>query len=237
MDYKAAKAKLGNRDSIKISYSCKLEPRPDNKIAVKMHATDIITFHPNGKAVVDIGNWFTVTTKARLNDFLPFGRVYSIKGEWFVYYKDAHYPFANGMVFHPSGKITGVAKPKDLEKKKKLRKKVREYASGFIKALEDNRVGDIVGDCWFCSMRGSDKKTWGEAGENKDHILSHMKEKYYVGTLALRAVELFANAPVNHWAIAGKLGLMEDTGSFFDGYAKQNIKKAIVRHVSRQLGL
>mgnify|MGYP003344650536 CR=1 FL=1 len=39
--------------------------------AVRLHATDILTCWPDGTVSVSSGGWKTVTTKARINEFLP----------------------------------------------------------------------------------------------------------------------------------------------------------------------
>lgn len=83
----------------------------DNYIAIRYHNTDIINFYPNGNVSMDIGRWFTVTTKQRLNHYLPHGyRVYSYKGEWFLYEPGMAMPlavFTNGMTIHADGEISG----------------------------------------------------------------------------------------------------------------------------------
>lgn len=56
----------------------------DNTIAVRFHATDIITIYSDDMLVVDNGGWQTVTTLARLNDWLPSGwGIYTHKGTWY----------------------------------------------------------------------------------------------------------------------------------------------------------
>jgi hypothetical protein len=56
----------------------------DGSIAVKFHYTDIITVSTDDTLVVSNGGWHTVTTLARLNDWLPAGwGLYSLKGNWY----------------------------------------------------------------------------------------------------------------------------------------------------------
>jgi hypothetical protein len=56
----------------------------DNTIAVKFHNTDIMTVHQDDTLIVDNGGWQTVTTLARLNDWLPSGwGLYTHKGTWY----------------------------------------------------------------------------------------------------------------------------------------------------------
>ena len=53
------------------------DPSKEN-IIVRLYATDIMTFHPNGSAILDQGGWHTVTTNDRINGVLPFG--YAVSG-------------------------------------------------------------------------------------------------------------------------------------------------------------
>lgn len=41
------------------------------EIAVQLHATDILSFYSNGSIGVNTGGWDTVTTRSRMNDYLP----------------------------------------------------------------------------------------------------------------------------------------------------------------------
>jgi hypothetical protein len=42
-------------------------------IAIRLHDTDVVTLHPDGSITLNTGGWYTVTTKDRLNSYLPFG--------------------------------------------------------------------------------------------------------------------------------------------------------------------
>jgi hypothetical protein len=86
--------------------------RLDNRIAVKLHDTNILIFWPDGRVVLDASHWTTVTTKDRMNAFLEWNTVESFQGAWYVNarfriynathmgyeYVDAKVPFSNGMV-------------------------------------------------------------------------------------------------------------------------------------------
>jgi hypothetical protein len=43
------------------------------RIAVRLHSTDVVSFHPDGTIEVDHGGWFTLTTNECINAFLPAG--------------------------------------------------------------------------------------------------------------------------------------------------------------------
>lgn len=50
------------------TYLIRLSP---STIAVRLHSTNVITYFRSGKIQVDSGGWETVTTKRRINQFLP----------------------------------------------------------------------------------------------------------------------------------------------------------------------
>lgn len=47
-------------------------------IAIRLHETDILRFYSNGDIWVNTGGWHTVTTRSRINEFLP--RPYNVSG-------------------------------------------------------------------------------------------------------------------------------------------------------------
>lgn len=42
-----------------------------DEVAVRFHQTNIVTFYPNGDIVLVNGGWYTPTTSARMNEYLP----------------------------------------------------------------------------------------------------------------------------------------------------------------------
>lgn len=80
-------------------------------IDILYHSTYILSFHSDGDITVDIGRWYTITTKQRLNKYLPdYYGVFSRQGTWFVYYGGRSDPlavFTNGMTIHENGRISG----------------------------------------------------------------------------------------------------------------------------------
>ena len=70
-----------------------------NRIAIRLHNTDIITFD-NNKVIIDSGGWQTHTTKSRLNDYLrSFGYHIEQKNyKWMLVNGDERVPFEDGMI-------------------------------------------------------------------------------------------------------------------------------------------
>lgn len=70
-----------------------------NVIAIRLHDTNIITYQGH-KVTLDSGGWQTMTTKARLNRYLPDGVSISQKNfDWFVHdtRDNTVKPFTDGM--------------------------------------------------------------------------------------------------------------------------------------------
>lgn len=170
--------------------------RSEDEIAVRLHETDVITYHRNGNRTLNSGGWLTVTTKERINGYLGLNglKVASDRGQWFLY----QFPgwekvseFYDGMVVTGEGKVLKpkMPDPKETAKIKALGKRINEYVEGFVKALEKGMPAPGSGDCWFCLFREQNGKTWGDATGNHDHLLQHIEEGYYVPSLALNAVK------------------------------------------------
>ena len=57
----------------------------DEGVAVRLHKTDIVLFKMNGSVVLNSNGWRTITTKKRMNSYLPsWIGVYQLKGKWYV---------------------------------------------------------------------------------------------------------------------------------------------------------
>lgn len=70
---------------------------PDGRRAIRLHDTDILSFKDN-KIVLNSGGWQTMTTKNRLNKYLPSNiSVISKKSVWYVQRDDNIIPFADGL--------------------------------------------------------------------------------------------------------------------------------------------
>src|ERR1700757_3502505 len=116
MNYQEANAKLTGRNQQrrKLANNTYLERREDGRIAVRLHDTNIITYLPNGDVELSAGGrWRTVTTKARMNEYTPYGfSISQRKGQWYVVTHDEKYKWTNlalfedGIVLHIDGTVT-----------------------------------------------------------------------------------------------------------------------------------
>jgi len=199
-------AKLTGRcsQSRKVANNTYLERRPEGDIAVRLHATDVVTFHPDGTATLNSGGWLTVTTKSRINDYLPGGIVLSsIKGRWYLVYSghgeyDAegnwHYvpserravPYSDGVTVDLAsldvigGEAAAEAVKAEDSANEKMRKAVAAYVAkttpeAIVKAFENS-----AGDCLLCNWSGREVEA--------DHLRLHVDEQYVMYSLTRNAV-------------------------------------------------
>lgn len=101
MNYQEASDKLGNKDKRRLRERNTYLLREDNAFGdifyVRYHATNILAFLPDGSVKVNNGGWYTVTTKQRLNEYLPYGyRISQRKGQWFISSPSDEFEFENG---------------------------------------------------------------------------------------------------------------------------------------------
>lgn len=71
----------------------------DGKVqAIRLHDTNIITYHDDGTIELSSGGWRTKTTKERLNAYLPSGWWIEQKNwEWYLHKNDERIEFEDGM--------------------------------------------------------------------------------------------------------------------------------------------
>lgn len=85
--YAEAHALLGSKPSRKLENNTYLVRLVDgsNALAVRLHATNVVTYHPDGRIECQTGGWFTLTTEDRLSKYTPAGlSLWSERGEWFI---------------------------------------------------------------------------------------------------------------------------------------------------------
>lgn len=109
----------GNRmESRKVGRNTHLQRRPGHAIALQVHETDILTYYPDNRVLLNASHWFTSLTKERMNAFLGWNTVSSHNNDWslrvvirlwdeglFEYNKkaifiEASVPFENGIAIN-----------------------------------------------------------------------------------------------------------------------------------------
>jgi len=144
---------------------------------IRLCETDIIIFK-NSHYILNNGGFDSRLTIDRINQNIPHSYIYVNKGIW--YYRDIR--FFNGIkIQNKTGKILNKSKAPKVKnndkKRKKILKQIKTYTDKInkMKTLPD----DSSGDCFYCQM---------DFLNNKDHLLSHLKERYVMKSLIFRAL-------------------------------------------------
>lgn len=239
MNYKEAHEYLAagrNQDDRPIGNNTRLQQRGDGDIAVRLHNTDILLFKPNGDIVLNSGRWKTVTTKARMNENLTGWTVWAERGAWYIgqgYGRGGAVPYADGMVIHADGTISGEGEdPAELQK---LAKRISTYARKYVAAFLAGEVpAPSSADCLYCQFRivGSDNTLGEKVGP--DHLLSHIEENYFVPALLQRALEVFPQSAMAAWGLAE---IWNGSAGNSARIVKGQYVSALRRYLRRECGL
>lgn len=194
-DHRTANAYLGRKDDrpLPSGHHTRLQRRPDGAIAVRLHATDVVTYLPNGTYRLDSGGWRTVTTKARIAEYAPvhIGQkagvwtLYACPG-WMPQWANA-YPYADGIVVDSEGMpVSGMPSARTVAASARttarMTARIRAYVRGYMAAFRAGMPLPGLGDCLYCQMDAN-----GPSGDT-GHLISHMTERYYVPSLAVNAL-------------------------------------------------
>lgn len=165
-----ALALLGNRQSRKLENNTYLVRLDDgsNALAVRLHRTNVVTYHASGAVELNTGGWYTRTTEDRINKYTPASlQIWGEWSEWFIRnrgaadetvkyntgdwaaYEAARWPnagpvygFKNGATLNPDGSITGAAE--DPHASRKLLRAIRNYAAGYVAAFHAGQFSPSI---------------------------------------------------------------------------------------------
>jgi hypothetical protein len=171
----------------------------DGRIVVKYHATDILTFFPNGEVEYQSGGWLTYTTKDRFNRFGAHRTTISQdKGRWYVHAGgwsgEVLTDYYDGMRVRFDGEtVELVTKPRHSGDPDK---KIKAAIDRYVKLYTDEKVAELIaasengplGDCWYCQMVTTEGVPLGEHTGDHSHLLDHVEEKYVQITTIYNAV-------------------------------------------------
>lgn len=238
MTFKELDSKLTGRNTSrrKLANNTYAHRNADGSIAIQLHSTDILTFHPDGRTVVTSGGWQTSTTKARLNDYMPHGLGISQRGG--IWYWSGGEVFQDGATIGARGGITYNGTPANEKGLAALRKRVNAFASLCANAVPLPLPG--AGDCFYCQMvvsEGPDKgKALGDACKDRSHLESHMEEGYAVPSLVYRALKERGCTDFI-LALAFKTQNGEVQSANLSGLAKDHVRRAVRKFMFRRLGM
>src|SRR5690349_11223457 len=108
--------KVGNN-----TYLMRWDGAGEPMIRLKLHDTYIVTWYSDGRVELNSGGWRTVTTKARINEYLEDGYgISQVKGQWYVtrYRSGKHEDvcmFEDGLTIGPDDTVTGGAPIEDAK--------------------------------------------------------------------------------------------------------------------------
>lgn len=177
--------------------STSLERRGANAIAVRYHATDVVTYHRDGPTVLDSGGWRTFTTKERMCEYSP-AIICQVNGIWYVGRSWANEPtclYVDGLKVGANGSPIGGPSPDTTKRLEAAKRKVDRLVSAYIRGFcaHLRTVGHVEqpspGDCFYCVMRTEDGKPLGDKMGGGDHLLSHFEEGYHVPALLVNAIK------------------------------------------------
>jgi hypothetical protein len=146
--------------------------------AIRLHNTDVVTMKDNN-FILNSGGWRTPTTKDRINKYSP-ASVWQTNGQWFV----SGSLFYDGITINKEGKVISKVMQSDENKVNKMKKRIAKYCN-FIN--KDNLPMPDNGDCWYCLMT-TNGQSLGDATNNHEHLLSHLKEGYLHGSILVNAM-------------------------------------------------
>lgn len=232
MNYQTFSAKLTGRNSQsrKLANNTTLLRIDPSTIAVRLHSTNVITFHGDGRIVFNSGGWKTSTTKERMNSFSP-AHVSQSQGTWEITIDGISANYADGITWN-GHEWAGAGK--DPKTAIKLARRAAKFARDYMTAFDAGEVpAPGNGDCWGCLMVSKDGKApMGGA----DHILSHMEENYFVPSLLARSIDRFPVAPVAKMYISDKWAGTSN-GEWAASIGKAQLYKSLYRYVKAELGL
>ena len=185
MNYETANATLTGRckQSRKMANHTYLE-RQGEDIALRLHATDVVTMHADGSITLNSGGWQTVTTKERINNYYHF-----ISQKAGIWYMNDGSLFYDGVTIDPDGNVINPREVTDYELRlKALKKEIRNYSKDFAANVKGIAIPNN-GDCWGCAFQveNNDPKNRTEPfGDG--HYSEHFKDGYYVPSLLGNAI-------------------------------------------------
>lgn len=227
----------------------------DGRRVIRLHDTDIITYMPNGKIILNSGGWRTPTTKDRINSLVKLKDELDIgisqnKGLWYLSIRERGaevesewgkyrpwntlqtVPFVDGIEIYRGRVMAKYVKKSDavVKKQEAMKKKINTYMKKVNEALVEGRCIPDSGDCWYCLMKTSNGQSLGDATGDNSHIMSHIKEGYVPGALIWNAVKESGYRP-EYW-------LHPEMGLHMGRKEKNSVPmRAVRRYLKKRLDL
>lgn len=108
LNYHSALSYLESRRSNKIDYNTYLEYGNDNTIIIRLYATAIVRFFPDGAIQLSTGGWDTPTTKERISQSVEGIYLHVEKGDLYFNSNGTEYFFHDGVIIQADGSTDAV---------------------------------------------------------------------------------------------------------------------------------
>jgi hypothetical protein len=125
----------------KLANNTYLVVNDDGSFGVRLHSTQVLVFHPDGRVVLNSGGWQTPTTKERMNTFGLQGIYHPERGEWvgrvsvwqqsrrwYVTTPTGTFEYADGLTVFPDGSTDGEVADPDADARARRRELRAERA-------------------------------------------------------------------------------------------------------------
>lgn len=157
----------------------------DGTEAYRLHKTDVVTINTDGSVVLNSDGWKTNTTKDRMHSYAyNYGiRISQTKGLWYVTTAKGTFDYFDGIRIESDGTVKK-QHPVNLKKVDAIKKQISDYCKLIT---DDNLPKPDGGDCFYCAFTTKEGATMGDLS-NSDHLKSHLKEKYLVGSLLVNSM-------------------------------------------------
>lgn len=236
-----------NRSSLPGKVTYKLE---NNTYVIKTNQVNIsfdISLHNSiianitqDKIVLNSCNWRTPTTKDRLNKILSDNQtdftIWQVNHVWYVYAngikRDFRVKFADNITFNKNLKgywdIFNFAQD-NTQEINILKRKITKYVNQFYQEFTQDRIPvPSAGDCWNC---------YGITPmyDDKDHLLSHIEESYFVPSLLVNAVKFAPQSILSNELMACWINGNSDSFKRLCGIVGYQIKKSLYKYLVSKL--
>lgn len=174
--WEAAHKYLGAKEDRPVANNTRIHRLPNGDIGIMLHATYVVTYCFNGPVILNSGGWKTVTTKDRINRFVPSCiSLFQAGGQWYVSINGVKHAYCDGMKIASDGQIL-FGSTADYQKTRRVNRMLDTYIKAMLKLPEMPMPED--GDCFVCRFAGSDSGC----------LEAHLEEKYVHGSLVWNAI-------------------------------------------------
>jgi hypothetical protein len=241
--YEQAKRYLGNKKERPYAHNTRILMDSlnmgHNVITVTYHGNAIVDMFPDGTTSYNSCGWKTLTTKERINWFLPEGfTLWQEKSVWYIgkHWGEKRYTFADGLAIK-NGEVYNYAPENEQDVIKAKIKAIKKFVNGYVSALLSGEVeSPSGGDCWYCLMVTTDGKNLGDATGNSDHIEFHIEESYFVPSLLVNAAKFKGMSILAKDGIA-RLWQGETISAWQKDVLTRDVKSSLTAYLKHELGI